>query len=184
MEKDYIIKSLETQRLQLDTFEKIIYFKVPFLCLFASLMSITNGFQQLSTISFEETLPKYSLVFLIIGLVSFKLKFNRLKMTILENPVLDFRNRILNLAEKRKWKIEKDDKLAMIFKKIPIRGYDEYLSYSKHSGERIYVFINQNRIYLKSIHNLDDWTFKFDFGENLSNEKALVQAINAAHHEI
>lgn len=184
MEKDYIIKSLETQRLQLDTFEKIIYFKVPFLCLFASLMSITNGFQQFSTISFEETLPKYSLFFLIIGLVSFKLKLNRLKMTILENPVLDFRNRILNLAEKRKWKIEKDDKLAMVFKTIPIRGYDEYLSYNRHSGERIYIFIKQNRIYLKSINNLDHWAIKFDFGENLSNEKALVYAINANHKKI
>lgn len=182
MEKDYIINSLQTQRLQLDLFEKIKYFKVPGLCLFASLMSITNGFQQFSTFSFEETLPKISLIFLIIGLVSCKLKSDRLKMIIVENPVLDFRSRILSLAEKRNWETEKNDERAMILKTIPVKTYDDYFynSYNRDSGERIYLFFEQNKIYLKSIDNLDFLGFKIQKGDNLENEKVLALTIKAS----
>lgn len=182
MEKDYIINSLQTQRLQLDLFEKIKYFKVPGLCLFVSLMSITNGFQQFSNVSFDEDLTKISLIFLIISLISFKLKYNRLKMIILDNPDLNFRSRILNLAEKRNWEMEKNEERAMILKTIPVKTYDHYFnsSYNKDTGERIFLFFEQNKIYLKSIDNLNFLGFKIHKGNNLENEKILALTIKAS----
>ena len=102
-------------------------------------------------------------------------------MKIVENPVLDFKSRILKLVANRNWKIELNNDSAMIFMTIPIRGYHEYTSgYNKHEGERIFVFIEYNRIYVKSINNLDNIFFKIDNGENLAHEKVLVQTIKPA----
>lgn len=181
MLKNNIINSVQTEKLQLDSFEKLKYFKVSILCFFVSLMSITNGFQQFSNIKFEEPLTKIGLVFFIIGLVSITLKANRLKMIILENPVLDFRSKMLKFAEERNWKIEKNDERAMIFITIPIKNYDNYLSYNKHEGERIYIFVVQNRVYLKSIDNLEHLGFKIHKGNNLANEKAVMAQIKVGY---
>jgi len=102
-----------------------------------------------------------------------------LKMVIVETPLQDFRSRILSLAENRKWKTEKNDELGMIFKTIPIRGYHEYIEHNRHEGERIYVFVEQNRVYLKSIDNLDNIGFKIHKGDNLANEQVLVNTIKS-----
>jgi hypothetical protein len=183
VKKDSIIDSIRTQRLQLNAFESFIYFKVPVLCFFASAMSITDGFQQFPKLNFDDMLPKIGIILLLIGLISYKLKFDRLKMKVVENPVLSFKDRILSLAANRNWKIELNDDRAMIFKTIPVRGYHEYTDrHNRHEGERIFVFIEQDKIYLKSINNLDNILFKIDNGENLAHERVLVKTIMPAHN--
>ncbi|WP_035656453.1 hypothetical protein, partial [Flavobacterium enshiense] len=180
VKKENITTSVNIQKLQLDSFEKINYFKVPALCLFFSVMSITNGFQQFSVINFAEPLPKLSLIFFILGLVSFKLKSDRLKLIIVENPASDFKEKILSLAQQSKWETEKNEEKVMIFKTIPPRDYDDFYNHNKNHGERIYIFAEQNRVYLKSIDNLDSPGFKIQKGDNLSNEKAIVVTIKPA----
>ena len=103
-------------------------------------------------------------------------------MIIVDNPDLDFRSRILSLAEKRNWETEKNDERAMILKTIPVKTYDDYFnnSYNRDAGERIYLFFEQNKIYLKSIDNLDFLGFKIQKGDNLDNEKVLVLTIKAS----
>jgi hypothetical protein len=181
LKRDSIEQSIRPQRLQLNAFESFIYFKVPILCFFASAMSITNGFQQFPKLNFNEMLPKVAIILLLIGLISYKLKFNRLNMKVVENPALNFKDRILSLAANRNWKTELNNDRAMIFKTIPVRGYHEYTArHNKHEGERIFVFIEHNKIYVKSINNLDNIFFKIDNGENLAHEKVISQIIKPA----
>ena len=180
MKKDSIINSIRTQRLQLDVFESFIYFKVPVLCFLASAMSITNGFQEFPKLG-NDMLSKVGIILLLIGLINYKLKFDLLKLKVVENPLTNFKERILNLAAHRNWKIELNNYRAIIFKTTPVRGYHEYTErYNKHEGERIFVFIEQNKIYLKSINNLDNILFTIDNGENREHESALVQTIKPA----
>lgn len=177
MEKKYIIKSIQTQKLQLNQIEKIMYYKVSILCLFISVISFTNGFQQFTNFNFDEVLTKIGILFLIIGSISFMFKLNRLKIINVDNPNLDYKNKILSLAEKLNWEIERNDEQIIIFKTIPTRNYDNYINYNKHEGERIYIFLDHNRVLFKSIDNLDNLGFKIHKGDNLENEKVLIQTL-------
>ena len=177
MEKKSVENSVKASRLYLEPFEKFKYFKIPVVCLFASIMAFTNGFQEFHAFGLDDTLSKVGLILLVISLISFKLKYNRLELIVVDMPVKDFRHQILTIAVERKWKIELNDNHAMIFKTIPIRGYHEYDYHNKNEGERIYILIDYNKIYVKSIDNLDNHVIKIGKGENSAHEKVIINTI-------
>jgi hypothetical protein len=180
MEENLILDSIKKEELQLEFFEKLIYFKVPLVCVFSSLISFTQGFQNLSDFKFIEVTSKFGLVFLILGIISFIIKLNRLKLISVDFLVQNATESILKLAGERNWEIELKNEKAIILKTVPIKNYDNYLVYNRNSGEKIYVFFNGKKILLRSIDNLDSFAFKIQNGENSANENAIINRIKPA----
>jgi len=180
MEKESIANSIIKEKLQLNLFETIKYYKFAAMCIFVCILLLTNGFRNFSEFKFHEIFSKLGFLFMGLGIISFTLKLSRLKLILVEHPILKVKEEILNLAEKRNWKIELDSEKAIILKTVPIRGYDEYLVYDKHGGEKIYIFFNQGKVFVKSIDNLESTSFKIQNGENGANERAIVNTITQA----
>lgn len=181
MEENIIVDSIRKGKLQLDLFEKFKYLKVPALCCFIGATCLTKGFQDFTFLDYYEVSSKIGFVFFGLGAISLVFKLNRLKLISVENLNLKAKEYILNVAEKRKWKTELNSEKLIIFKTVPIKGYDDYIVNNKHEGEKIYIFFDQKKIFLRSIDNLDNFSFKIQNGENSSNEKTLVNVINTAN---
>ena len=176
MNENRIINSIRKGKLQLPLFEKIIYFKVPALCFFISVICISTSFEKL-TLNYSADNLKIAFVLFGLGIISSVLKLNRLKLIPLENLNLRAKENILNVAEKRKWKIELNNEKAIILITIPIKGYDDYIVHNKNEGEKIYIFFDHKKILLRSLDNLDNLGFKIQNGENSANEKTISYAI-------
>ena len=181
MEENMIVDSIKKRKLQLDLFEKFKYFKVPALCCLIGATCLTKGFQDFTFLDYYEVSSKIGFLFFGLGAISLVFKLNRLKLISVENLNLKAKECILYVAEKRKWKTELNSEKLIIFKTVPIKGYDDYIVNNKHEGEKIYVFFDQKKIFLRSIDNLDNFSFKIQNGENSSNEKTLVNVINTAN---
>ncbi len=177
MTRNQIEASILERRLQLEPFEKIKYFKLPFLCWLGFLMSVTDGFQEFSGIDFSDTSFRIGIALLAIGTLSYKLKSDRLNMIVVEKPTEDFENKLRIYARDMKWIVELDANGAFIFRSVPTKGYLHGHQDNEQAGERIYVFQKRGTVYIKSIDNLDNLAFKIHKGHNLSNERALVAII-------
>ena len=174
-----IVDSIRKEKLQLKLFEKFKYLKVPAVCFFIGVMCLTKGFQDF-TLNYYEVTSKIAFLFCGLGTISLVLKLNRLKLISIENSNLKAKENILNIAEKRKWKTELNNEKAIILVTVPIKGYDDYIVYNKHGGEKIYIFFDQKKVFLRSIDNLDSFSFKIQNGENSANEKTIINAIKPA----
>ena len=180
MEKNKITEAIRKEKLQLELFEKLIYLKVPALCFFISVICLTKGFQDFTFLDYNETSSKIGFLFIGLGTILSILKIIRLKLISVDNANLNVKENILNAAEKRKWKTELNSETAIIFITVPIKGYDDYIDYNKHAGERIYIFFDHKKVLLRSIDNFDSFSFKIQKGENSANEKTIINAIKPA----
>jgi|GEM_PF-6700765 len=182
MDKNAIIHTIQSQTLQLDRWDKVKYFKVPAICIFAGLMSISNGFQTFDEVDFSEVSTKCGLIFIAAGITSYILKSNRLRMKVVPKPDEGSIKNLLAHASKMKWVTELKTDQALIFKTVPIRGYHEAtdLYHNKDTGQRIYIFYDRNKAYVKSIDNLDNPAFKIHRGENLENERFVVKMLESS----
>ncbi|MDI9256870.1 hypothetical protein [Flavobacterium sedimenticola] len=180
MEENLIRDSIRKEELQLEFFEKVKYFKVPLLCVFVSLVSFTQGFQNFSNFSLSEITTKIGFVFVILGIISFVIKLYRLKLISVEFSVPNVAESVMKLAVERNWETELRNEKVIILKTVPIKGYDDYIVYNRNEGEKIYVFFNGKKILLRSIDNLDNFAFKIQNGENSANEKAVINRIKPA----
>lgn len=179
MEENMIVDSIRKGKLQLEFFEIFKYLKVSALCFFIGAICLTKGFQDF-TLNYYEITSKIAFLFFGLGTISLVLKLNRLKLISVENSNLKAKENILNVAEKRKWKTELNSEKALILKTVPIKGYDDYIVYNKHEGEKIYIFFDQKKVFFRSIDNLDNFSFKIQNGENSANEKTIFNAIKPA----
>ena len=180
MEENRILDSIRKEKLQLGYFEKFIYFKVSLLCFFISIISFTQGFQSLSNFKSNEVTTKVGLTFLVLSMVSFVVKLLRLKLIRVEFTIPNATESILNLAKERNWEIELKNEKLIILNRIPIKGYNDYITYNRNEGEKIYVFFNGKQVLLRSIDNIDNFAFKIQNGENSANEKAILNRIKPA----
>jgi hypothetical protein len=180
MEENRILDSIRKEKLQLDYFEKFIYFKVSLLCFFISIISFIQGFQSFSNFKSNEVTTKVGLIFLVLSMVSFVVKLLRLKLIRVEFTIPNATESILNLAKERNWEIELKKEKLIILNRIPIKGYDDYITYNRNEGEKIYVFFNGKQVLLRSIDNIDNFAFKIQNGENSANEKAILNRIKPA----
>jgi hypothetical protein len=46
--------------------------------------------------------------------------------------------------------------------------------------EKIYIFFDHKKVLLRSIDNLDSFSFKIQNGENSANEKTIINALKPA----
>ena len=180
MEENRILDSIRKEKLQLGYFEKFIYFKVSLLCFFISIISFTQGFQSFSNFKSNEVTTKVGLTFLVLSMVSFVVKLLRLKLIRVEFTIPNATESILNLAKERNWEIELKNEKLIILNRIPIKGYNDYITYNRNEGEKIYVFFNGKQVLLRSIDNIDNFAFKIQNGENSANEKAILNRIKPA----
>ena len=177
MEENLIQDSIRKEELQLEFFEKFKYFKVPFLCVFVSVISFTQGFQNFSNFSYTEMSTKLGFVFIILGSISYVNKLVRLKLVAVEFSVPNVTESIMKLASERNWETEQKNEKVIILKTMPIKNYDNYIVYNRNEGEKIYVFFNGKKVLLKSIDNLENSAIKIQNGENSANENAVINRI-------
>jgi hypothetical protein len=188
MQENLIRDSIRKEELQLEFFEKLRYFRVPFLCFFVSLIFFSQGFPNFSSFKFSFL----GFVFVILGIISFTSKLFRLKLISVENSASNVEENIIKLAVERNWETELKNEKVIILKTVPIKGYVDYIVYNRNEGEKIYIFFNGNKTLLRSIDNLDNFAFKIQNGENSANENAVINRIklaghihsNAKHHKI
>ncbi len=179
MEENLIQDSIRKEELQLEFIEKFKYFKVPFLCVFVSLISFTQGFQNISSIRITEMTTKLGFLFIILGSISYVNKLVRLKLVSVEFSVPNVTESIMKLASERDWKTELKNEKIIILKTVPIRNYNNYIVYNRNEGEKIYIFFNGKKVLLRSIDNLENNAFKIQNGENSANENAVINRLNS-----
>ena len=180
MEENLIIDSIRKEKLQLELFEKFKYFKVSLLCIFISFISLTQGFQNFSDFTFSDVTSKVGCIFLILGIISLIIKTFRLKLISVVHSIPNVKESVINLAKERNWVTEFKNDKVIILKTIPIRNYSDYLIYNRNEGEKIYIFLNQKKVLLRSIDNLDNFALKIQNGENSANESAIINKLKAS----
>ena len=180
MKDEVINKSIDTNELQLTSWEKfdhygIVFFSflIPLMPLYFYLKDLING--DSDGLNFGMLL--FIIIPSIIGLLFYRLQRNRLKFKIVEtNLPKDEVIKIINqVATELKWKIYKtSDKI------IEAKTYPSFFSGSW--GEQITILFDNKRILVNSICDLDQRSSVVSMGRNKKNMNKLIQEIEQACH--
>ena len=181
MNQNLINNSIEREKLHLSFSEKFSYFTFPGLLIFGSFLCFTNGFQNndLSQLNFTEPIPKIGLIIFALGIIYYFLKSKGLKLHSVITSTLDVKQKILQAAEKRNWKIVSEQKKVIILKTPDQYSYHNFPFRNRLTGQLIYIFFTPKKILLTSITDLKASGLIIPNGENSANEKFIINFLKS-----
>lgn len=174
-----IADSIQKKRLQLELEFKLFYYRFPILFSFIAVICFINGSHQLS-LNFDllNGLDKIGLFFFVLALSLALFLWNNLKMKSLAYnlPKENLKMQLIYLADINGWKLKTETKNSLIFE-VDRYGYSrDFLAMS--NGEKIYLFLDQNTLYYKSIFDVKkNAFFTISSGENRKHEKSIEKSI-------
>ena len=178
MTDELLLKSIETEKIQLNLIETLAYYRLSVVLLIIPIFSFTNGLTDFSFHNLDFFNISIGILFLALSCISFIYQRTRLKLIIVEtnqkNSVLI--ERIIETAQKHNWEFESGKNILLI--KTTRSSSSVRYFMSKSGGETIYVFFKPKKILLRSLFDPKKSSgFVISSGENNSNEKSIINAI-------
>jgi hypothetical protein len=171
-------------KIELDFDDKLKFFKVPIILFLVSAFCIFYGCSNISNYSINElnnTSNQIGILLLFLALILLIKQKNNLKF-IEVNRIIDvdfFKQKLCEFVKTNKWKIDFPSKNHAVIKTDSAGSYSRYFL-AKSYGEIIHIQIAENKIYFKSIFDVNKNTsITISTGENKSNEKIIEKLITS-----
>ena len=182
MTNELIQRSIQNEKIQMSLSETLLHYRLSIVLLIITIFSVTDGFQNISSLKFDLSYNKVGFIFFLLSVTSFFYQQNRLKLISLEtnqNTAINI-EKIIKLAKQKNWNIELNTKDALVIKTNRPFPYGRYFI-SKSWGEKIYVFFKPNKVLVRSIFDSGrGYDFVISSGENNENEKNILREIKPA----
>ncbi|HLS29786.1 MAG TPA: hypothetical protein VK021_02900 [Flavobacteriaceae bacterium] len=172
-------------KIELEFNNKLRYYRIPlilaiigFFCFFSEFY----GRQNYSINELNNTSNKIGLTFILIATISFVIKNNDLKFKKIKSNIdkTIFLERLDKLIAKKEWEVHLKNKSEIILKTDRCAAGGRFFLRRSY-GEIIYIVIDKNEFYLKSIFDFHkNFEIIISTGENKVNEKSIINIIKSA----
>lgn len=174
-------------KIELDFDDQLKYYRVSIILLIIATLCFFNGLFNIEHYSISQlntTSNKIGVFLILLGMLSFLVKKKDLKLKRIDRYIDTdtFTESLERLIEKERWEVDLKTKNSFVLKTDRYGGGGRFFI-SKSYGEIIYITINGNSLYLKSIFDFDkNIEITVSSGENNLNEKLITNLIKSSHN--